>query len=220
MSATENQVCVLVSGGCDSAVLLARTLESGARVLPLYVRCGLRWEPAERYWLTRLLRAMRSPRLLPLRIIEVPVRAIYGAHWSVSGRGVPGARSADRAVELPGRNVLLLSHAAVLCARQGIASIAMGTLDGNPFRDASPAFAARMSAYLTQALGAPIRIVMPLRCFTKRQVMRLALDAPLALTFSCVNPRLRRHCGACNKCAERRYAFHTAGLTDPTPYAG
>ena len=138
----------------------------------------------------------------------------------MSGRGVPGARSADRAVELPGRNVLLLSHAAILCARRGIASIAMGTLKGNPFRDASPAFAARMSACLAQALGAPMRIVMPLRRFTKRQVMRLVLDAPLALTFSCVNPRLRRHCGACNKCAERRYAFHTAGLTDPTPYAG
>ena len=72
--------CVLVSGGLDSAVLVVRTLRSGARVLPLYARFGLRWEPAEQYWLTRFLRAICSPRLLPLSMIDVPVRTIYGTH--------------------------------------------------------------------------------------------------------------------------------------------
>jgi 7-cyano-7-deazaguanine synthase len=41
---------------------------------------------------------------------------------------------------------------------------------------------------------------------------------PLELTFSCIRPAGERHCGSCNKCAERRQAFASAGLKDPTDY--
>jgi 7-cyano-7-deazaguanine synthase len=41
---------------------------------------------------------------------------------------------------------------------------------------------------------------------------------PLELTFSCMRPLDGRHCGDCNKCAERRKAFRDAGLPDRTPY--
>src|SRR3989338_2554417 len=104
--------CVLASGGLDSAVLLSRLLRAGGRVWPVYLRCGLAWEAAELFWLRRFLRAVRSPRLLPLCVIDAPLGAVYGSHWSVTGRGVPGRHSADAAVYLPGRNAILLSHAA------------------------------------------------------------------------------------------------------------
>ena len=219
MSSRSAPICVLVSGGLDSAVLVHRLLARDRRVSPVYLGFGLSWEGAELYWITRFLRAVRSPGLLPLQVVETPVRAAYGAHWSLTGRGVPDARSADAAVYLPGRNVLLLTHAAILCAPRGISTIALGTLRGNPFGDATPRFFAAMARCLTHALRHPIRIVAPLRRMTKTQLIRASGGAPLTLTFSCLRPRGRRHCGRCNKCAERQRAFRLAGVPDPTRYA-
>ena len=212
-------VCALVSGGLDSAVLLRRLLSRGRTVYPLYLQCGLSWETVELYWLRRLLRAIRGPSLAPLDVIKMPLRSTYGAHWSLTGQRVPGAGSADRAVFLPGRNVLLLSHAAIRCAQRGRSTIALGTLQGNPFGDASPRFFTTFASCLTQALEHPIRIITPLRRVTKRAVIRESADWPLHLTFSCLSPRGRRHCGVCNKCDERRRAFRAAGRQDPTRYA-
>ena len=172
------------------------------------------------YWLRRLLGAVRSPRLAPLHVIDVPLGSTYGAHWSLTGRRVPGADSPDAAVYLPGRNVLLLTHAAILCARRGIATIAVGTLKGNPFGDASPRFFREMAACLSRALRRPIRVLAPLRRLTKPVLIRSAQDAPWALTFSCLRPSGLRPCGACNKCAERRRAFRDAGVADPARDAG
>ncbi len=210
--------CLLLSGGLDSGYLLHQFLARGVRVFPVYLRCGFRWEAAELYWLRRFLRAERSPRLLPLQVAVLPLRSIYGVHWSFTGQRVPDATSADSAVYLPGRNVLLLSQAAIAGTRRGISTIVLGLLKGNPFSDASPHFLSDYAAVLQRALGQPIRIVTPLRHLTKIQLIRRAKGVPLALTFSCLSPRGIRHCGTCNKCAERRRAFRAAGMPDPTRY--
>src|SRR5579872_5994614 len=102
-------LAVLVSGGADSAVLLAEFLSRHERVFPLYVRCGLFWEEAELAHLGRFLDALRDPSLQPLHVLEMPVRDLYDAHWSLTGEGVPGGDTPDDAVFLPGRNVLLLA---------------------------------------------------------------------------------------------------------------
>ena len=202
---------VLASGGLDSAVLLVRLLRAGQRVWPVYVRCGFVWEAAELYWLRRFLRAVRSSRLLPLHVIEVPFQDMYGPRWSFTGRGAPGLRSADTAVYLPGRNVLLLSHAAVAGARRNITRFALGTLRGNPFGDASPQFFRAMSRALSLALGRPVAILAPLVRLRKAALVRAASDLPIHLTFSCLRPRGPGACGRCNKCAERMRAFPCRG---------
>ena len=218
MRAQRRVTCALVSGGLDSAILVSRLLRTGGSVFPLYVRCGFVWEAAELAWLRRFLRATRSSRLLPLRVVAIPLRSVYTTHWSLTGRGVPGARSADTAVYLPGRNVLLLSVAAIVAAQHGIATIALGVLAGNPFGDATPRFFRTLAQSLTRALDRPVRLEAPLRQMSKRSLIRSATTAPLGLTFSCLRPRGRQHCGRCNKCAERRSAFRQAGLADPTLY--
>ncbi len=215
----QRHICVLVSGGLDSAVLLSRLAHPGRRLLPLYVRCGLRWEAAEVAWLRRLLRAVRTPQMEPLCLLDVPLQPLYRGHWSLTGRGVPSARSADRAVYLPGRNALLLSHAAVAASQRGYSTLALGLLGGNPFGDATPRFLARFASCLSEALEHPLRILTPLRHSTKPELIRRAAGAPLSLTFSCLRPVGRRHCGRCNKCAERQRAFRAAGVADPTAYA-
>ena len=179
------------------------------------------WEATELYWLRRLLRALHTPQLLPLQTIEVPLRTLYGSHWSLTGRQVPGARTTDAAVYLPGRNALLLTHGAIAAARHRISTVALGILDSNPFGDATPRFFRLMAAALSAALQRPIRIVTPLARSSKSHVIRSAAAAgvPLHLTCSCLSPRGRLHCGRCNKCAERRRGFHAARIKDPTHYA-
>jgi 7-cyano-7-deazaguanine synthase len=127
---------------------------------------------------------------------------------------VPGAKTRDEAVYLPGRNLLLLSKAAVFCALHKIPVIAVGSLGHNPFRDATPAF------FRDFARVSGVQVVAPFRRLTKVQVVRRGRGLPLHLSFSCLAPKRGRHCGRCNKCAERRRAFRKAGLRDRTRYAG
>ena len=73
-------VAVLLSGGLDSAVLLAELLRQDRRVQPIYIRSRLVWEAAELRAVGRLLKAL-APRwagLLPLVILELPVADLEG----------------------------------------------------------------------------------------------------------------------------------------------
>jgi len=149
----------------------------------------------------------------------VPVRSLYGRHWSLTGRGVPTARTPDAAMYLPGRNVLLLGHAAVYAVGQGHSTLALGTLASNPFGDAGPGFFTRFAACLSEAFSVRVRITTPLRTRSKHELINTFSNVPLHVTFSCIHPRGMRHCGRCNKCAERRRAFRIACVPDLTLYA-
>ncbi len=148
----------------------------------------------------------------------MPVRDLYPPHWSLTGEGTPGADTADEAVFLPGRNVLLLAKAILWCHLHGAAELAQAPLESNPFPDATPQFFADFEAVVNRAVGGRVRGVEPYLHLHKAEVIRRGRGLPLELTFSCIRPRDGRHCGVCNKCAERRRAFAEAGAPDPTPY--
>ena len=209
----------LVSGGVESCALIEALLERDASVIPLYVRGGLRWESVELARLKRWLARRRNPRLQPLMIRPLSLRALHAGHWSTTGRGVPSHRSADAAVYLPGRNVWLLTLAATVATQRRCRAVALGTLHGNPFGDATPEFFRAMAAALSQALSHPLQIIAPLRRLAKMQLIQRFPSLPYHLTFSCINPCGTRHCGRCNKCAERQRAFRAAHMPDPTQYA-
>jgi len=211
------RVCVLASGGLDSAVLVG-VLARDHEVHPLYVRCGLAWERAEQIALQRFLRALGG-RVRALVRVDLPLAPLYGArHWSVSGDGVPGRRAGLASNYLPGRNLLLGSLAAVHCARRRIPTIALALLADNPFPDATPRFLADLGRVAGRALEMRLKIRAPFRHLTKADVIRRGRDLPLALTLSCARPRGLHHCGTCTKCAERQRAFAAARVPDPTRY--
>ncbi len=215
-------VCVLVSGGVDSAVALAEAARGPEPVLPVYVRSGLVWEPAEMYWLDRFLPSLASEALRPLEVLEMPVDDLYGPHWSLTGAGAPDAASPDEAVYLPGRNLLLLAKTGVLAAGRGCRSIVMGPLAANPFPDGRREFFDRMGEALGLAMDrdGPLAIETPLAGLSKPEVIRRGAGLRLDLTFSCLDPAPSHiHCGRCNKCAERMRGFAEAGVLDPTEYA-
>ncbi|MPZ13355.1 MAG: 7-cyano-7-deazaguanine synthase [Chloroflexi bacterium] len=218
-SSAESSVCVLASGGLDSAVLTWLMLQADADVQPVYVRTGMAWETVEYLWLQRFLAAISSPRLRPVQVLTFPLEDVYRSHWSVSGVGAPGFESPDEAVFLPGRNVILIAKTAVYCAMNRIGRIAIGVLDGNPFPDATEPFFDSFGRALSLGLGVPIRVERPLASKSKVEVLRAGAALPLELTFSCIRPVDELHCGDCNKCAERQRAFLDAGVPDRTRYA-
>jgi len=212
-------VAILLSGGMDSAILLSESLTQGAIVHPLYVRCGLRWEEDELAGVQRLLAAMVVPNLRPLVLLDAPVADLYGRHWSIDGSGVPDEASADEAVYLPGRNVLLLTKAILWCHLHGVPSVALAVLRGNPFPDSTPDFLRGLQAAVNRAVGGQVQVECPYGSLSKTEVLARANGVPLELTHSCLRTIGGLHCGRCNKCAERQKAFSFAGRFDPTVYA-
>lgn len=212
-------VGVLVSGGLDSAILLAHLLDQEQSVQPFYVRSHLAWEETELAWLRRYLAAVARPALAPLVILDLPLADVYGTHWSTTGEAVPDAATPDEAVYLPGRNALLLIKAVLWCQLHDVPRLALAPLASNPFPDATDKFFAAYEQALNLATGGQVHIERPFAQMTKRQVMELGRAYPLELTFSCIDPREGLHCGRCNKCAERMQAFQSAGMADPTQYA-
>jgi 7-cyano-7-deazaguanine synthase len=212
---------VLLSGGLDSAVLVADEAARG-EVQPIYVRVGLAWEAAERAVVDRLLAA--SPFrdcMRPLAILSVDMRDVYPAnHWAVEGRA-PSYHTPDEDVYLPGRNVVLFGKAGVFCAAAAIGRLVIGTLEHNPFPDATSQFREAMQRALTLGLAHELSIEAPFAGMSKADVIRrgVALGVPLELSLSCMSPHGTTHCGTCSKCRERHDAFLEAGISDPTSYA-
>jgi 7-cyano-7-deazaguanine synthase len=216
---------ILLSGGLDSAVLLADEAARG-ETQPIYIAAGLAWEAAERAMVDALLRsdALRG-RTRALASLSVDMRDVYQAtHWAVAGTP-PGYHTPDEDVYLPGRNIVLLAKAAVYCAAAKCDRIVLGTLGHNPFPDATPAFRETMARALSLGLDHQIRVEAPYAEIHKSEVIRrgAALGVPFELTLSCMKPviaagGLPGHCGTCSKCRERHDAFVDAGLADPTEY--
>jgi 7-cyano-7-deazaguanine synthase len=230
---------VLLSGGLDSAVLVADEAASG-EVQPIYVSVGLAWESAERAVVSSFLAAANlNGRVRPLVSLGVDMRDVYAAtHWAMAGTP-PAYHTPDEDVYLPGRNVVLLGKAAVYCAAAKIDRLVIGTLAHNPFPDATPAFRDAMARALSLGLNRPLQIDAPYATTEKSAVIRRGaeLGVPFELTLSCMNPpnalshqpsalspqpsalQSALHCGECSKCRERHDAFVVSGIPDPTSYA-
>jgi 7-cyano-7-deazaguanine synthase len=223
---------VLCSAGLDSAVLLAHQAQimndaNAARtVVPVYVRVGLAWEDAERATLDALLGSPIFARAVaPLVVLDLDMHDVYPrSHWAIRG-AAPAYDTPDEDVYIVGRNIVLLTKAAIACAYRGIGRIAIGPLAGNPFPDATPEFFAAMGRALSLGLAHGIVVEAPFASWQKSAVITrgLELEVPLGRTLSCMSPvdadGAWIHCGQCSKCRERRDAFDEAGVDDQTIYA-
>jgi 7-cyano-7-deazaguanine synthase len=214
-----DKISVLASGGLDSSVLIAK-LATGAEVYPIYVRCGFGWEEMELGGLRSFLDALHNPNVMPITVLSAPSDVLYGDHWSVSGASVPGADEPDENTYLPGRNIILIALAAVWGITHGVSRIAIGSLGGNPFSDATPEFFESFARALSMGLGRTVIVEAPIRGLHKDDLIRTYKDLPLELTLTCMAPKGAQHCGQCNKCRERQLAFQNAGVVDRTVYAG
>jgi len=212
-----DSVAVLASGGLDSAILVS-DLAQDHQVFPVYVQNGLLWEADELRSLIQFLDAVGNPNLQSVTVLSIPVNQLYGDHWSLSGVEIPNENDPDEMMYLPGRNVLLISVAAIWCVSHGIQRLALGSLLGNPFPDATPEFFEGFAHLLSVALKTKLEISTPYRGIGKHQLIDKFWHLPLELTLTCISPKNGVHCGRCNKCHERRLAFGRSKLRDLTIY--
>jgi 7-cyano-7-deazaguanine synthase len=209
-------VIALVSGGFDSLIMIGRAL--GRRpIFPLYVRQGALWEEAELVALRRWLGALEDPKglIAPPAVSRLDLPPAGEAAWAIDpALSVPGADSEDAAVYLPGRNLCLLLQGALYARAMGARQIQIGLLAGNPFADSRPAFFSAFEQIFALATGYQLEVITPLAGSSKAELVREGAGLPLELTLSCLRPVDGRHCGRCNKCAERARAFGEAGVED------
>lgn len=187
-----------------------------------YVSVGFAWEAEELAMAARLF--ARPPFAGSVEILRFDMTDVFPpTHWAIRGEP-PAFDTPDEDVFIDGRNVILLSKAAVYAVRPGFASkdvtLLLGTLAGNPFPDATPQFFTALSRALSLGLDARITIDAPFAALDKAEVIKrgIELGVPLELTLSCMQPKDGLHCGKCSKCRERRDAFREAGVVDPTSY--
>ncbi len=217
-------VAVLASGGLSSAVLLAQALDHFAAVYPIYGRFGLPWQEAEEQHLRRFLTAIRGPRLGRLKVLDLPVDDIYNEDGLISATLGPESHGPHETLHVTGRDVLLMSKAAVWSAVNGIEVFATGPIAVTDLSDKSPTFVEQLESFVSLGLGQRVTVIHPFAGLTVADVLPLGRDLPLEFTFSCIRPVAiegtgAMHCGRCHKCIDRRRAFLTSSITDRTRYA-
>jgi 7-cyano-7-deazaguanine synthase len=155
------------------------------------------WEAEELAAIERLLGGPPlAGRLAPLVQLTSPSRtSIPPSHWALRGQP-PAFDTPDEDVYLTGRNIVLLSKAAIYCAQHGIGRIAIGPLAGNPVSRRHPGVLRSNGAALVPR-ARHIPSIAPVRRAGKADVIRLGaeLGVPLDRTLSCMNPDDGRHCG-------------------------
>ncbi len=209
----------MLGGGVESTTLVRQFLGHGRPVVPVHIHCGLIWDDCETRYVRRFCAAVASPQLAPLIEIRLPLADFLQGHWAVTGTNIPRAGDAAADLEIPLRNLTLLSFALHRLKHLEEFALAVGTTADNCYRDGSRTYFDKCEELLSLEVGRRMQVLTPLIGMNKTQVIRSSDSATLALSFSCVSPTDDRHCGQCIKCARRQAAFQAASVADPTIYA-
>lgn len=214
----------LVSGGMDSAVVLAIAREQGFAVHALSVRYGQR-HTSELDAAARVASALGAAAH---KTVAIDLRSIGGSALTddievpeAGGEGIP-------VTYVPARNTIMLSAALGWAEVLGAADIFCGVnaVDYSGYPDCRPEFIEafeRLANLATKAgvEGAGIRVHAPLLHMGKDQIVRegLRLGVDFAQTVSCYRADDQGlACGHCDACQLRAAGFADAGVADPTRY--
>lgn len=215
---------VLVSGGMDSAVVLAIARARGFETYALSVRYGQR-HSAE---LDAAARNAASLGAVVHKVVEVDLRSIGGSALTAD-IDVPEAPSEGIPVTyVPARNTIMLSvalgWAEVLGARDLFCGV--NAVDYSGYPDCRPEFIAAFERLANLATKAGVeegglRVHAPLLAMSKADIVAegLRLGVDFAQTVSCYQADAEgRACGRCDACRLRAEGFVKAGAPDTTRY--
>ncbi|MEQ8230497.1 MAG: 7-cyano-7-deazaguanine synthase QueC [Gammaproteobacteria bacterium] len=226
MSATAvPRAVVLLSGGLDSATVLAIARAAGRDCHALSVDYGQR----HRCELAAAARVARRLGACEHRVITLDYGQLGGSALTDPAIAVPTTPSAGIPVTyVPARNTVMLALALGLAEVVEAEEIHIGVnaVDYSGYPDCRPEFVTafeRLAALATRAgvEGRPTRVVAPLMHLSKAEIVQRghALGVDYGETVSCYAPDAEaRACGACDACRLRRDGFAAAGLVDPTRY--
>ena len=218
-SPAANPVVVLLGGGIESTALVERLLAGGENVIPVHVHCGLVWDNTEEQHVRRFLDERQCEQLHPLIGLRLPLTDWLGQHWAVTGIDVPRTGASTDRLEIPLRNLTLLSWTAARVAHLRELRLALGTTADNSYADGTRDYFDSCERLLSLESCRTVEILTPFISWDKTRVIRETSSRALAASFSCVDPQDHQHCGRCIKCGRRRNAFDRANIPDPTSYA-
>ncbi len=216
---------VLVSGGMDSAVVLAIARAEGFDVHALSVSYGQR-HTSELAAADRVARALGAAEH---KTVQVDLRAFGGSALTADDIEVPESGGAGiPATYVPARNTIMLSIALGWAEVLGACDLFCGVnaIDYSGYPDCRPEFIdafERLANLATKAgvEGAGIRVHAPLLRLGKADIVRegLRLEVDFSETVSCYRADAEgRACGHCDACRLRADGFAAAGVPDPTRY--
>ncbi len=218
---------ILLSGGLDSATVLAMAKNEGRECLALSIVYGQRHH-------IELEAAKRVASAIGVaeHVIHALDLRVFGASALTSDVDVP-----KDAVDAPGipityvpaRNTIFLSLALGYAEARDAAEIWIGVnaLDYSGYPDCRPEFIEAFQQVIWKGTRSGVehhepRLIAPLLHMTKGDIIRrgMTLGVDYGLTHSCYDPAPDgRACGHCDSCILRRKGFEEAGVNDPTPYA-
>jgi len=226
VNSRDKDAVVLLSGGLDSATVLAIALRQGFRCHALSVHYGQR-HVAELEAARRVAAALGAHEH---RTMAVDLAGIGGSALTDPTLAVPESPTTDIPITyVPARNTLLLSLALGWAEVIGAEDIFVGVnfLDYSGYPDCRPEFIAAFESLARLATKAGVegcryRINAPLIKMTKGEIIKTgaALGVDYGMTVSCYQPDARgAACGKCDSCRLRAAGFGAAGVADPTTYA-
>lgn len=219
---------VLLSGGLDSATLLAHVKSQGFEIHGLTFRYGQRHAGE----VTAAIELARRARVAEHKVAEIDLR-LFGRSALTDDLPVPKDRQLESTeipvTYVPARNTIFLAFALAYAEVRDAREIFIGVnaVDYSGYPDCRPEYLeafGRMAALATRAgvQGRPVRIHAPLLRWTKAEIIRrgLELGVDYAQTRSCYDPDEHgRACGHCDSCRLRLAAFAAVGMPDPAAYA-
>lgn len=228
---------ILLSGGLDSATVLALARHEGYLPYAMSFRYGQRHEAEIR----RAQQIARSMQVVKHIVVDINLGLIGGSALTDTSLDVPKSETVDGIGKdipityVPARNTIFLSFALgwaeVLDAHDIF--IGVNALDYSGYPDCRPEYIAAFqtmanlatksgSEHLRTGEGQPLRLHTPLIDLTKAEIIRrgLALGVDYAQTLSCYDPvDGELACGHCDACLLRLRGFAQNGLQDPARYA-
>jgi 7-cyano-7-deazaguanine synthase len=221
---------VLLSGGLDSATVLAIAKREGYEVFALSFAYGQRhgWE------LEAARRVAEAQGATEHKIATIDLR-VFGGSALTDDIDVPKGRAMDEMAQgipityVPARNTIFLSFALAWAEVLGSSDIFIGVnvLDYSGYPDCRPEFIAAFERLANLATKAGVegrqamKIHTPLITLSKAEIIRagVALGVDYGLTSSCYDPAANgQPCGQCDSCVLRQKGFRENGMEDPLQY--
>ncbi|MEZ0150032.1 MAG: 7-cyano-7-deazaguanine synthase QueC [Candidatus Reddybacter sp.] len=223
---TKNKAVVLVSGGLDSATVLAMAMAEGYECYALAFDYGQR----HRAELAASRDISAALGCKAHKVVALDLRAIGGSALTDDSIAVPEEEAEGIPVTyVPARNTVFLSLALGWAEVLGANSIHIGVnaVDYSGYPDCRPEFIAAFEAVANLATqvgveGQRMRIHTPLMSLSKGEIIRrgMALGVDYGQTVSCYQATDNGlACGVCDSCRLRAEGFLAAGVPDPTKYA-
>ena len=228
MSHGKSKAVILVSGGLDSATVLAVAKKEGFECYAMSFAYGQR----HLIELAAAKSICKANDVADHVVVEIDLTKWGGSALTSESLEVPDhipVRDRIPITYVPARNTIFLAFATGWAEVLGAKDIFIGvnSVDYSGYPDCRPEFIrafAECARLGTKAAdeGWEFKIRAPLQYLVKSEIIKLGsrLGVDYSLTHSCYNPVADgKACGKCDSCEIRRKGFAEAGFPDPTHYA-